>query len=41
MAMGAKPDVCVVFVIFLMFVLTLADGLCCALFIYPVMVLMA
>jgi hypothetical protein len=41
MDIGARPDVCVVYVMFLMFVLTLADGLCCAWFIYPLMVLVS
>jgi hypothetical protein len=34
---GARPNACGVFYMFLMFVLTLADGLCCAWFIYPIL----
>jgi hypothetical protein len=34
---GARPHVCAVFVVFLMFVLILPDGLCCAWFIYPIL----
>jgi hypothetical protein len=36
MDIGARPQVCGVFLMF-MFVLTLAGGLCCASFIYPIL----
>jgi hypothetical protein len=34
MDIGARPHVCGVLLVILMFVLNLADGLCCAWFIY-------
>jgi hypothetical protein len=34
---GTKPRLCVEFIMFLMPVLTLADGLCCAWFIYLIL----
>jgi hypothetical protein len=37
MDIGARPHVCGVFFNVLMFVLTLAYGLCCAWFIYPIL----
>jgi hypothetical protein len=37
MDIGARPHVCGVFLMFLMFVLTLADGLCCACSIYLIL----
>jgi hypothetical protein len=41
MDIGARPHVCRVCLIFLIFVLTLVDGVCCVWFIDPVLVLMS
>jgi hypothetical protein len=41
MDIGARPHVCGVHLMFLIFDVTLVDDLCCVWFIYPVLVLMS